>query len=159
MMRRRLSFTLVELLVVIAIIATLTGLLLPALKKAKDAGKKICCVNNLKQLGAASAMYQDDWDGYFPGGMQSGGVFISNLEPYTNIRSMASYYSNDLKDVKIYWCPSDTYRANIVSTYPSAYLCLYSYGLNAYTSWDCVNPAMRRVASIKKPSRIIYMAD
>jgi prepilin-type N-terminal cleavage/methylation domain-containing protein/prepilin-type processing-associated H-X9-DG protein len=63
--RRSRGFTLIELLVVIAIIAVLIALLLPAVQSAREAARRMQCVNNLKQLSLAAANYEST-NGVYP---------------------------------------------------------------------------------------------
>jgi len=57
------AFTLIELLVVIAVISILMAILVPALRKARDQGRRIVCTSNVRTLITAWYMYQSDNDG------------------------------------------------------------------------------------------------
>lgn len=60
------SFTLVELLVTMVIIGILAVVLLPALQKGREAGRRAACMNNLRQLGIAFGMYLDEHNEIYP---------------------------------------------------------------------------------------------
>jgi prepilin-type N-terminal cleavage/methylation domain-containing protein len=92
--RARQAFTLIELLVVIAIIAILAAMLLPALARAKESGKRISCNNNLRQLGMAMQMYVGDNQGTLP--------------PHLTVsRWPDKFYDYCGKNVKVLLCPSE----------------------------------------------------
>ena len=128
-MRRRNGFSLVELLVVVGIIAVLISLILPSLSKIREESKRVACLNNLRQLGAAFTLYlqanddryprpgtgeAEDWVAWPPGRRPSQGVIYR----YTGL-------NGDGEAPKLYTCPSDDPATH---AQPSHYP--YSYSAN-----------------------------
>jgi prepilin-type N-terminal cleavage/methylation domain-containing protein/prepilin-type processing-associated H-X9-DG protein len=106
--RRRAAFTLIELLVVIAIIAILAAILFPVFAQAREKARQTGCLSNLKQMGAATMMYMQDYDETVPWSC-IGRIWTQRA--YPNVRPDDIYFPELLKpytknDMVLY-CPTN----------------------------------------------------
>jgi prepilin-type N-terminal cleavage/methylation domain-containing protein len=117
----RRGFTLVELLVVIAIIGVLVALLLPAVQAAREAARRMQCVNNLKQIGLACHNFHDVY-GYLPHGgsdgptqsccnatERAGWSWAFHITPFIEQQTVYDLPTDSLVSLAItkgYYCPS-----------------------------------------------------
>src|SRR5262245_63172936 len=105
------GFTLIELLVVIAIIAILASLLLPTLARARDKGRTARCTSNLRQLGMAVMLYDEDYKVYPIGWPPDADLALPNppiwyrqLQPYLGKKTNESGGG-------VFICPSSIQKA------------------------------------------------
>lgn len=100
-MYNRKGFTLIELLVVIAIIAILLAILMPALNRVKEQGKRAGCLANLKQLQLSWGMYADENDDRIVNGEAYGGGDGTAPIPTSGIHQGEQWWTGD--DVGDFW--------------------------------------------------------
>ncbi len=166
---RRRAFTLIELLVVIAIIATLAAIMLPVYLSARESGRQTKCLNNLKTIGSAFALYLSDWNDFMP--CTTGGAHIILLNRYIKAQIPIDYRA---KTAPTAWqCPS--MPKNIYSTITNEYwqktggywpwapektaLVRNSYLVNSDACMDNERGVSLRLNDIRSPSQIILMTE
>jgi prepilin-type N-terminal cleavage/methylation domain-containing protein len=152
----RRGFTLVELLVVIAVIAILAALLLPALSRAKEAGRRTSCTNNLRQVNLAIHLYAQDYGDSLP--------VLPEPNPYPN--GVGAYYKQLVKSYlglsglalpneTVFTCPADqTLKLQVSHAFTS-------YTFNGYESSPDALPRItgRKLSAIRKPAEAVLVAE
>jgi len=135
MARTRDGFTLIELLVVIAIIAILAAILFPMLARAREAGRRAFCSNNLKQIHSTLVMYANDWSGRLPWGNAWYNISATSapagqpppIDPLF-VGQLLQKYQSSKRD--LWKCPSSPWKWNDPE-FPRSWNWVYYYNLFA----------------------------
>ena len=137
-MKTSKGFTLVELLVVIAIIIILAAILFPVFAGAREKAQQAKCINNLKQISTAIAMYEDDYDNIMPfsiyvmpngtGAYAAGYMWKDLMEPYVKQLKGGQYYGlYEEYEGELMKCPSAP-----IEEFTTAIQVGRTYGYNFY---------------------------
>lgn len=145
------AFTLIELLVVIAVIALLMGILMPALNIARDQGRKAACMSNMRQVGIALAMYQNEYE-KTPPKTHAVYDYATPAAPDNVLKLLRPFvYAKDPEDATpVYACPA--LKPNPNPAYAPTRVSSTGYLVNSVVMG-------RAVAAIPNPGRIIAIQE
>ncbi|MEM1107330.1 MAG: prepilin-type N-terminal cleavage/methylation domain-containing protein [Planctomycetota bacterium] len=162
--RRNNAFTLIELLVVISIIALLIGLLLPALGAARDSGRTIRCLSNLRQQGIGFATYANENRFFLPPSFDNSSFNPNTSDWSVQISSFISSNPNrtsqqltDAEFNEVFRCPSASIDEGLLH-----------FGANELVFPTFINGIFSNAASINglynidfqtRASEIMWIAD
>lgn len=156
------GFTLIELMVAVAVMATLLGILLPALGMAREHAASATCQSNLRQWGLALTFHMNENGGEIP--RRGQGIqpvervdrpedWFNCLAPRVGERPYGQLVADGrcprVGDQSVFICPS---AADPGGT------CFLPYAMNMYLSpW--IRPRPHRLEEIVRPDRLVFMAD
>lgn len=168
---RRAGFTLIELLVVIAIIAILAAILFPVFLAAKEHGRMVRCLGNLRNLATGLKLYADNNGGKMPsahvGWMAPdwcGAIATSNATVNFEKGAVWQYIG---RNRAIFLCPSDYHVAparvkdaagtfGVVKDYPLSYSMNWALGPNKAIP-ACLGRDRPCVDSVRYPCRLLLV--
>jgi prepilin-type N-terminal cleavage/methylation domain-containing protein len=159
---KRPAFTLIELLVVIAIVALLLSIIVPAIKRAKESGKRAVCLNNTKSLALGWTLYADNHDGSLPNPSAftpAGWVKnVQNPYEYTPVEAPIEMQLEAIRNGVLfpYIESTDVYRCPVAQKNEMrTYSCSPTLGTEGFEGWPYVlkklrNPLKRNKARLPR---------
>lgn len=165
--KSRSGFTLIELLVTIAIIGALIALLLPAVQMARESGRRVECLNSLRQMVLTAHMHVDTHDGFYPSSRYTrydGPRTLAYEWDFLTIRETGKpnivrpgiLWGDDATPLSIQQCPSFDGASNTQSDPYTGYN--YNTSYIGHGEGENIEPPAK-AKSIQSPSKTVIFGD